>query len=369
MIKNKRICYFLKSGREKRIINKHPDEFLYGLNNFKKKKLNITVISDYEINLNSSLYPKLLSILNMIFYWLIGIPGKPLILLFFKREVFLNFDIILVTNNSYGLSLACLKQIGLINSEIFYISMGLVNDKTPFLWVVIYKWILKKCKILTLSHNDSNYLKKKLKYKVDHINFGVDKDFWIPSMKIKNFNYVLSIGNDLNRDYKSLINSWRDDFPLLKIVTNQTIKVNKKNIEIIYGDWATEVLSDYEIRKLIRESLFVILPICDTIQPSGQSVALQSMSCAKAVLITDFKGLWNRELIKHNKNIILVGKPGDHKTLQDVIFDSISKKEKIKTIGLNARFVVEQKLNSDQMANEILNYLQDFVIKKSKKSI
>lgn len=361
MIKNKKICYFLKSGRETRILKNHPDEFLYGLNFLKKQKFNVTVITDHELGFDNFKHPKLFSLLNMIFYYLIGIPGKSLISLFLERKIFLPFEMIFVTNNSYGLSLAFLKKIGLLDAKIFYVSMGLINDDTPFLWIIIYRWVLKKCKILTLSYEDSSYLEKKLKYKISYINFGVDKDFWVPSKSKIKYNYVLSIGNDLNRDYKTLIKSWKTEFPLLKIVTNQKIITYKKNIEIIFGDWATEVLSDKEIRDLIRKSLFVVLPIIDTIQPSGQSVMLQSMSCGKTVLITDFKGLWNRELIQNNKNMILTGKPGQDEKIAEIVSGLVLNKEKLKKIGLNARLVVQKKLNSNKMANEILEYLQSFL--------
>ena len=195
------------------------------------------------------------------------------------------------------------------------------------------------------------------------------KDFWVPEKKKILEKYIISIGNDLNRDYESLVDIWKEDFPLLKIVTNHKIVTTKKNIEIIFGDWATEILSDKAIRKLIRESLFVILPIKDTIQPSGQSVALQSMSCGKTVLITDFKGLWNRELIKNYKNIVLSGKPSEKDKLEETVINLIEKKTMLKKIGINARYIVEKKLNSFEMANEMLIKLEDYFFKKLNKKM
>ena len=365
MIKSKKICYFLKSGREKRIIDNHPDEFLYGLNFFRKKKLNVSVIHDNDLNFENSLNSKVYSLLNMIIYWLIGIPGKSLIILFSKRKLFSKYDVIILTTNSFGLSLAFLKKVGLFKPDIFYIAMGVITNKTPIIWIFVYRWILKGCKIVTLSKQDSKFLEKALNYKIDYINFGVDKDFWTPSKNNISKKYVISIGNDFNRDYKTLINVWRDDFPLLKIVTNHKVKTNKNNVEVIYGDWAKQALSDKLIRKLIRESLFVILPILDTVQPSGQSVALQSMSCGKTVLITNFMGLWNRELIQNFENMVLLGKPGEKNKIEAIISNVINKKKLLGVIGENARNIIETKLNSEKMAKEMLKILDNYIIMKS----
>jgi glycosyltransferase involved in cell wall biosynthesis len=366
-MKEKKICYFLKNGRETRLDNKCPDEFLYGFGLFKKLDLNVSLIIDSELGLNINSKYKLLSIINMIIYWLIGIPGKALCSIFLKRKIFIKYDIIIVTTNTYGLCLALLKKCRLLKSKIFFISMGLVDDSTPFPWIIIYRLILKDCKVVTLSYQDSKFLQKKLKIDIEYINFGVDKDFWLPQKKTFVKNYVISIGNDLNRDYKTLIQAWKCDFPLLKIITNHKIKTNKKNIEIIFGDWSSSVLSDKEIRQLIIESLFVVLPISQTIQPSGQSVSLQSMSCAKTVLITDFNGLWNRELMRTNETCLLAGKPGEIKKLEEAIINLIENKTILNKIGNNARKVIENNLNSYQMANQIYNKIEVCIMKHTLK--
>ena len=46
MIREKKICYFFKTGRKSRIISNHPDEFLYGMNYLKKNKFNIIILDN-----------------------------------------------------------------------------------------------------------------------------------------------------------------------------------------------------------------------------------------------------------------------------------------------------------------------------------
>ena len=61
-----------------------------------------------------------------------------------------------------------------------------------------------------------------------------------------------------------------------------------------------------ELRDLYRESWITILPLKDSIQPSGQSVALQSLACGTPVVITDTKGFWDRKNFINEKNIFFV---------------------------------------------------------------
>ena len=47
---------------------------------------------------------------------------------------------------------------------------------------------------------------------ISYIPFGVDREFWSTVQKIFNENYVLAIGNDYSRDWKTLLEAWESDF-------------------------------------------------------------------------------------------------------------------------------------------------------------
>jgi hypothetical protein len=97
----------------------------------------------------------------------------------------------------------------------------------------------------------------------------------------------------------------------LRSVTQRTVPAPlPANVEIIAGDWRTQLLSDGAVRDMVRGSRFVVVPSHDTMQPAGQSACLQAMACAKAVVLSDIAGLWDRELMRDRESCILV-KPGD----------------------------------------------------------
>ena len=174
---------------------------------------------------------------------------------------------------------------------------------------------------------------------------------------MKREDYILSIGNDLNRDYRTLINCWKPDYPQLRIVTRLEITSHPDNVVVLRGDWHQQVLNDKEIRSLMRSSLFVILPIRQTMQPSGQSACLQAMACGKAVIITDFPGLWNRELLRDGETCVIAGAPGDSSGIQQAVERLLADMTLAKAIGDSARTIVESHLNVARMADAVATEL------------
>ena len=62
------------------------------------------------------------------------------------------------------------------------------------------------------------------------------------------------------------------------------------------------------MRDIYAKSVLSIIPIHNSYQPSGQSVALQSMSMGVPVAITHTDGFWDKELFSDSTNIFFVDK-------------------------------------------------------------
>ena len=94
------------------------------------------------------------------------------------------------------------------------------------------------------------------------------------------------------------------------------------NVELIVGDIKGMSVSDVAVRTLYQESDLVMIPLRQTLQPSGQSVALQSLACGTAVLISETKGLWDPSRFIDGDTIDLVklGSPESFKTKIDLSF-------------------------------------------------
>jgi len=158
-----------------------------------------------------------------------------------------------------------------------------------------------------LSEGEFNFAKKnfpKYKNKYSYIPFAVDLSLWKSSNSQKN-KYILFVGNDGNRDYR-LAENISKKFPNEKFVYVSEL-IDKNNIasnsQLISGSWGSPAIDDLELRNIYQNAKLTIVPLKDSLQPSGQSVTLQSIACGTPVLITDTLGFWDKKNFANKKNI------------------------------------------------------------------
>jgi glycosyltransferase involved in cell wall biosynthesis len=133
-----------------------------------------------------------------------------------------------------------------------------------------------------------------LKDRCRFLPFGVDVDFWTPAAAPPE-DYFLFVGNDRRRDVDMLVRIARL-MPDQRFVALTSLLDGcdvPRNLEVLASDWKSQILSDAEVRGYYRKAAAVVLPIKETWQPSGQSVALQAMACGRPVVISEFSGFWD----------------------------------------------------------------------------
>lgn len=364
-----RVAFLFKSGREARKLGNFPTEFFYGMIQLQQAGRDAEMVTSRDLNMENP-PSKVWRALSQFTYVAIGIPLWPLARLVRRanRERLNAYDHLVVTNNIFGICLGVLHRLKLIRPNILFIAMGLIKPTTPYRVIGVYRWTCGKGVMLrALSEIDANLLSEKFGFPVSQIAFGVDSAFWVPAepgTRIVDEDYVLSIGNDSHRDYGTLLDAWKPDYPMLRIVTGQDIVSDAPNVEILRGGWHQQILTDEQIRSLIQGARFVVLPITNTVQPSGQSACLQAMACGKAVIITDFAGLWNRELLRNGETCIIAGPPGDRSGLQCAVERLLNDTALANAIGVNARKIVESDLNVGRMAEAIASDLDKLTAMK-----
>ena len=222
-------------------------------------------------------------------------------------------------------------------------------------------YIIKKINYLIFLGNGEYELAKNMypefKEKFIFIPFGLNLDFWKPSRKYspKNKGYILFVGNDGNRDFDKVLQIANSINEInIKIITNQNFskKPINDNVEIIYGDWHKTSLSDMELKSYYENALLTFLPLKETYQPSGQSVALQSMSLGIPVVITKTMGFWEPSKFDNYKNIVFL-EENNVDNWVDVI-TSISKNEKLlNEISSNSIATIKQFYDQNEFFNKI----------------
>ena len=77
-------------------------------------------------------------------------------------------------------------------------------------------------------------------------------------------------------------------------------------MKLIEGHWNYEILSDEELKEIYNNAILTIIPLKDSLQPSGQSVALQSMSSGTPVMISKTSGFWDFDHFTNLENIVFI---------------------------------------------------------------
>lgn len=184
-----------------------------------------------------------------------------------------------------------------------------------------------------------------------HANaYGVDVDFWTPDPRPEG--YLLAVGNDGRRDYQTLVDAVAPlDVPT-KILTKRPLPPLPAHVENLHGSWHAPAVSDEELRDLYRGALAVVVPLEDSPQPSGQSVALQAMACGRPVILTRTRGLWTGADFADGRDLILV-EPKSPAALRAAVQRLLDDPVRREQIGVAARDAVARHGRIDAFARRL----------------
>ena len=314
---NKKITYIFGDGRKDKILSseKFAKEFFYSYFEFKNHSKEVNIIEFKERNnLFLNFLDKILRKITDLSFYTDNICSSK------NKKILRGSDVIIATNDRLGLSiLPMLIFKRNQNYKSFVFVMGLLsNNSSNFIKKVANKFFLfiflkTFDKLIFLGKPEYKKAKNKfVKYKDKFIflPFSIDTDFWNIEKKVKKECDILFIGNDSFRDYEFVLDlASKLNNLSFKVITSQITQKqveNIKNIELINGKWNKNLLSDIELLEIYNKSKLTIIPLKNTIQPSGQSVALQSMSAGTPVMLTKIEGFWDEAQFENNKNILFV---------------------------------------------------------------
>jgi len=307
-----KIAYIFNQGRARRVAHisngNSPREFFYGLPELEGSGHETGY---FEVNPNFA--PGIIGGLVNILGHNGMAPEKMSGGVLFQVKAILHklqgYDVIVCTTSGIGFATALWKCLGYALPPVVTIHCGLFNNQYNFFRRWLTSFLLSRMHTILFGEAELPPLLQKFKGaygKVTVNQFGVDQQFWHPAKKATS-DYILSVGNDGRRDFKTLIEAARG-IPLeIKILTSRKLPEKlPANITPVKSSWHEETVSDEDLRTLYQHALCVVITLHDSFQPSGQSVALQAMACGCPVVITYTKGLWSDDLMKDNYNVLFV---------------------------------------------------------------
>ncbi len=310
------LTYIYQKGRLERLENKElsSKEFFYGFFELKNKFSNYKIIEFNNDIKNNPLY-----FINRFLRKISGLP-------FFSEninsvennKIIKNSDLIICTNQRVGYSIIFKILFSRKTISTVFI-MGLYNQKVNnrikkfFRNLFIYIFTSTFDKLIFLSLGEYEYAKnnyKKFAQKMYFLPFSTDEKFWSTEIEKKfhsNKKQMLFIGNDGKRDYEFIIELAKKLNEYNFVLITKKINANDKmpeNVKLLSGKWDDTKITDSEIKKYYEQSDVTLIPLKNSLQPSGQSVALQSMSMGTPVIITKTEGFWEPKKFVEDKHIL-----------------------------------------------------------------
>lgn len=369
----KHITYIFQRDRYKKILDEsyESEEFFYGATFLLKLGHEVSII---EFDPRANRKNIFLRFIDKLLRKFISLPFYLSELTTIKNiKTIYKSDYLFLINESVGFSsillLLIVKSFRRVETNLFV--MGMFSKKlnykhTNFLHSMFIKVLISLVdRILFLGEGEFNKASNEYKKFIEKFilfPWSVDNFFWNTNSKLileENKN-ILFVGNDGNRDQELLLS-------IAKMLPNFSFKFVTKlknltdcklhNVEIIHGNWGKNFLSDTQLKEVYLKARFTILPLKESFQPSGQSVAMQSMSLGIPVLISKTQGFWDYKQFINNENIIFIEINETNfwvEKIKKVYYDF----ELLYSVSNNAKLVINQKFNIDRFNANILKIIE-----------
>jgi glycosyltransferase involved in cell wall biosynthesis len=187
--------------------------------------------------------------------------------------------------------------------------------------------------------------------RAEFIHLGVDLNDYEVEVNPKG-NYILCVGRT-GRDYPTLFRAARQlkdrfivvigDDPL-PVISEHQAGVKPENVTLLKEVEYEEYLG------LMKEASLIVLPLCETAAPTGQTVLLEAMAMGKAIVVSKVASVI--DYVDDGKDVILV-RPGDSDDLAGAIRRLMMDDEELQALGINARHAAVKSMGFERMMDEV----------------
>lgn len=260
-------------------------------------------------------------------------------------------------NDAIGFGLLFYKRLGILKSEVWVISQSVHERarrhfKIKWLTNTIVRWLLAGAdKVFVLSDVAKGPMTSRFgvdAQKLHRFTFGADTEFWHPRHGPRS-NFILSIGNDSNRDYKTLVEATPIDAPL-RLITR--LPVTRSDGELI----AESSLTFPQVRDRYQSAALVVIPTTELdYESSGLSCALQAAACGAPLILPSIPAL--REVFVEQRHCLFY-KPENAEDLAQKIEIALSDKKRASRMGRRAAMHIKDSLSLTVSARSITKVLQ-----------
>lgn len=263
-------------------------------------------------------------------------------------------DVVVATATEISFGLAFWKSLGIMQKPLAGILCGAVNY--PIASEIRRKFVaslLKKFQPVLFADSELPEIERRFGLPSGLVSvgwFGVDYRFWTLPEDGVQYEGVLAVGNDSRRDFLTLVEAAKflPEIRFTVITRREKPRILPLNVEWRRGDWNEAPVTDEELRSLYQRAACVVVPLVESPQPSGQSVAMQAMMCGAPVVHTKTQGWWGGDLLRDGEHVRLVH-PGDPLGLVAAIKQSINEKK----LSVSREALLQAKWTAEGFANRL----------------
>ena len=264
-------------------------------------------------------------------------------------------DVVVATTTATAIALAVWRRARLLRRPLVGIVAGLLNEPWRRTRRLTTLPLLHQLHSVLYGPGElagMHALSARLQNRVHVVAFGVDATFWSPGGGSEGD--VVAIGNDGHRDWATLIAAAPEIPARVRLLTRQRPpRELPANVTWEAADWYRRLLSDEEVRGVYRNAAADVVPVRDVPQPSGQSVTLQAMACARPVVLSRTRGLWAPDELRDGENIVFVP-PADPEALATSVRAVLADPGSASAIGSSARETILRHASVDEYAQRLL---------------
>jgi glycosyltransferase involved in cell wall biosynthesis len=193
--------------------------------------------------------------------------------------------------------------------------------------------------------------------RLEHVPFGVDSEFFLPSTGPISRDVVVSVGDDPARDHETLIRAVtrvRERRPsvCLQLATNLPVDV-PSDLGLLIGENLGPRRPEFYGR-----AAAVAVATHPNMHGSGLSVVLEAMACGRPYVVSASAGL--NEYVRDQEDGLVVP-PGDADAMAHAIHELIADPDRADTLGRAGRKRLERELTTEVQARELARVLRDAV--------
>lgn len=329
-------------------LDENPKEFLYGAAKLIAHNRVNAVFSNKQ---RSTILRKLLYFVEKPFTK-IYLLGMPLEIVFENFKEVRNSSVIMCVNDAISFAVLFFKKIGVLNAPVITLFQSLPErrlryfSQIPFATYLVRTLLKESDHVLVLSSAAKWEMIKAFGVDINNVeifHFGTDLSFWKAAGFDDRENFILSVGNDHNRDYQTLISALPDRVRL-KVVTQKPIP-QSNHVEVLNG------LDNKELRSLYQRALMVVTPSRKILnESSGLSSTLQAMACGAPVVVSD--SLPMRELFGH-KQAVSFYEPENPDSLRSKIELLMASKKEREVLSKRGQELVRSNYNVEEMERKL----------------